>query len=277
VRAISSPAMAESNGRPDPNGKGASRAQRALFISDFPRAIGGFGWYAVTSRMLNARAPRGDGHPVLVLPGLLAGDASTIVMRRFLRRLGYEVHGWGLGRNIGPTPQAVHGMGAKFEALVERHHQKVSVIGWSLGGIYARVLARLKAEDVRQVITLGSPYRLDEPTRTRAYRAYMRFSDRHVADVVVPTSAAAADPLPLPTTSVYSKFDGIVPWDACMEPPGPQSESIEVFGSHFGYGHNPAVLWLIADRLAQPEGEWKKFTPPTFARRLFGRFRVEAT
>ena len=261
------------------NGDGSrlSRAQLALYISDLPRGLSGFGWYAAAAPMLRARAPRGDGHPVLVLPGLLAGDASTIVMRRYLRRLGYEVHGWGLGRNIGPTPQAVHGMERKFDALVAHHERKVSIIGWSLGGIYARVLARLKADDVRQVITLGSPYRLDEPRRTRAYRAYMRFSDRHVADVVVPTSAEAADPLPLPATSVYSKLDGIVPWDACMEPPGPMSESIEVFGSHFGYGHNPAVLWLIADRLAQPEGNWKKFKPPGFARRLFGRYGVAAS
>ncbi|HEV2685129.1 MAG TPA: alpha/beta hydrolase [Actinomycetota bacterium] len=249
----------------------AARAQLALYLSDFPRAIGGFGFYFATRALLRARAPRGDGHPVLILPGLLAGDVSTLVLRRYLRQLGYEAHGWGLGRNIGPTPQVVHGIEAKFKALVERHEQKVSVIGWSLGGIYARVLARLEPDDVRQVITLGSPYRLEEPRRTRAYRAYMRYSRLHVEDVVVPTSAAAADPLPMPTTSVYSKLDGIVPWDACMEEPGETRESIEVLSSHFGFGHDPAVLWIVADRLAQPEGDWKPFEPPSFARALFRR------
>jgi len=253
-----------------PNGR-AGRGPLALYLSDFPRAVGGFGFYFATRSLLRARAPRGDGHPVLILPGLLAGDASTLVLRGYLRKLGYEAHGWGLGRNIGPTPQVVHGIEAKFKALVERHERKVSVIGWSLGGIYARVLARLQPDDVRQVITLGSPYRLDEPRRTRAYRAYMRYSSRHVEDVVVPTSSAAADPLPVPTTSVYSKLDGIVPWESCMEDPGETRESIEVFSSHFGFGHNPAVLWIVADRLAQPEGAWKPFEAPSFARALFRR------
>jgi len=247
------------------------RGPLALYLSDFPRAVGGFGFYLATRSLLRARAPKGDGHPVLILPGLLAGDASTLVLRRYLRQLGYEAHGWGLGRNIGPTPQVVHGIEAKFEALVERHARTVSVIGWSLGGIYARVLARLRPEGVRQVVTLGSPYRLDEPSRSRAYRAYTRYSRLHVQDVVVPTSIAAADPLPVPTTSVYSRLDGIVPWESCMEEPGETRESIEVLSSHFGFGHNPAVLWLIADRLALPEGAWKPFEPPAFARALFSR------
>jgi pimeloyl-ACP methyl ester carboxylesterase len=251
-----------------PNGR-AARGPLALYLSDFPRAVGGLGFYFATRSLLLTRAPKGDGHPVLILPGLLAGDESTLVLRRYLRRLGYEAHGWGLGRNIGPTPKVVQGIEAKFRALADRHDRKVSVIGWSLGGIYARVLARLQPEDVRQVITMGSPYRLEEPKRTRAYRAYMRYSSRHVEDVVVPTSSAAADPLTVPTTSVYSKLDGIVPWESCMEEPGATRESIEVFSSHFGFGHNPAVLWLVADRLAQPEGAWKPFVPPPFARALF--------
>ncbi len=247
------------------------RPRLDLYLSDFPRAMGGFGVFMASMPLLRVTSPKGDGHPVLVLPGLMAGDASTIVLRRYLRRLGYDVHGWRLGRNIGPTPEAVHGMGAKLEALATSHGRAVSVVGWSLGGIYARVLARLQPDHVRQIVTLGSPYRLQQATDSRAHRAYDRFSHLHIDGVIVPTSQEAAEPVPVPATSVYSRLDGIVPWQTCFEPDGPNSESIAVWGSHFGLGHNPAVLWLLADRLAQPEGAWRAFQPPAFARYLFQR------
>ncbi|EUA73273.1 alpha/beta hydrolase family protein [Mycobacterium xenopi 4042] len=107
---------------------------------------------------LQRRLPTGDGHPVLVLPGLLAGDGSTLALRRSLRRLGYRVHGWRLGRNIGPTAEAVAGMGERLRDLHTRYRAPVSVIGWSLGGIYARAMARRRSEWIRQVITLGTRF-----------------------------------------------------------------------------------------------------------------------
>lgn len=249
----------------------APRPRWDLYVSDFPRAMSGFGMFVATAPFLQLAAPRGDGHPVLVLPGLMAGDASTLVLRRYLRRLGYDVHGWKLGRNIGPTPEAVYGMGAKLDALAERHGRKVSIVGWSLGGIYARVLARLNPDDVRQVITLGSPYRIKDGSESRAHRTYERFSHLHIDGVIDPATRDAAAPIDVPSTSVYSKLDGIVPWQTCMEPAGPQRESIEVLGSHFGLGHNPAVLWLVGDRLAQPEGSWRPFHPPPIVRHLYRR------
>ena len=239
----------------------------ALFLSDFPRAAGDFGMFLATRRLL-LRAPRGDGHPVLVLPGLMAADSSTRPMRRYLRELGYHVHGWRLGRNIGPTAELVQGMGARLDELLARHGRKISVIGWSLGGIYARAIAQLRPNDVRQVITLGSPFRMTDGSRSRAHRTYQRYASRHI-DGGRLRSGIASGPLEVPSTAVYTKMDGIVSWRACIDAEGSIAENVEVYGSHAGLGHNPAVLWAIADRLAQPEGSWRQFTPPRGLRRLY--------
>jgi pimeloyl-ACP methyl ester carboxylesterase len=253
-------------------GNGA-RPNVGLFLTDFPRALGDYGMYVAAAPFLR-RAPRGDGHPVLVLPGLMAADSSTRTLRGYLRRLGYHVHGWRLGRNVGPTPEAVRGMGARLDDLLQRHGRKVSVIGWSLGGLYAREIARLRPHDVRQVITLGSPFRMKDPGESRASRTYRRFARRHVDRGSLPSAEQAAMPLPVPATSIYTRLDGIVSWRACLDEVGPRSENVAVVGSHVGLGHNPAVLWVIADRLAQPEGSWLPFVPPRLARQWFPRTRV---
>jgi pimeloyl-ACP methyl ester carboxylesterase len=247
-----------------------TRPNLGLFLSDFPRAVGDFGMFVAATPLLRMTAPKGDGHPVLVLPGLMANDTSTRPLRRYLRRLGYHVHGWRLGRNIGPTKEAVEGMGARLDDLRRRYGRTISVIGWSLGGIYARSIAQRRPDDVRMVITLGSPYRMTAGSQSRAHRTYERFSHRHV-DGGALRSGGTAGPLAVPATSVYTKMDGIVSWRACIDEEGPLAENVAVFGSHAGLGHNPAVLWVIADRLAQPEGTWKPFSPPRAARRAFPR------
>lgn len=241
----------------------------ALFLSDFPRGAGDLGLFIAATPLLR-RAPHGDGHPVLVLPGLMAADSSTRLLRRFLRRLGYHVHGWRLGRNVGPTPEIVEGMGARLDDLCERHQRKISVIGWSLGGVYAREIARRRPGDVRQVITLGSPIRMQDPSQSRATRTYQRFSKRHVQGLGDRVTNGPQT-VPVPATSIYSKLDGIVSWRACLGDVGEHSENVAVIGSHVGLGHNPAALWVIADRLALPEDGWRPFTPPRGARRFFPR------
>lgn len=243
----------------------------ALFLSDFPRGAGDLGLF-IAARPLLRRAPRGDGHPVLVLPGLMAADSSTRLLRRFLRRLGYHVHGWRLGRNIGPTREIVEGLGARLDDLTERHGRKLSVIGWSLGGVYAREIARRRPDDVRQVITLGSPIRMQDRSQSRATRTYERFSKRHMPGLGDRVTNGPHEPLLVPSTSIYSKLDGIVSWRACIADGDERTENVAVIGSHVGLGHNPAALWVIADRLAQPEGEWRPFVPPRGARRLFPRY-----
>jgi pimeloyl-ACP methyl ester carboxylesterase len=191
-------------------------------------------------------------------------------MRRYLRELGYHVHGWKLGRNVGPTREAVEGMGARLDDLRERHGRKISVIGWSLGGIYAREIGLRRPDDVRQVITLGSPFAMRVASLSRATRTYRRYSHRHIDEGRL-RSGYTSGPLPVPATSIYSKLDGIVSWRTCLDDEGPFAENVAVIGSHVGLGVNPAALWVIADRLAQPEGTWKPFLPPRSARRLFPR------
>ncbi|HZU49797.1 MAG TPA: alpha/beta hydrolase [Mycobacterium sp.] len=241
----------------------------SLSLTDPARAAVEFG-LLVGALPLQRTLPTGDGHPVLVLPGLLAGDGSTVALRRILRRLGYRVHGWRLGRNIGPTAAAVAGMGERLQDLEARYRTPVTVIGWSLGGIYARAMARRSPSSVRQVITLGTPFRLTHHSQTRASAAFNRFSHLHVERATVPLELET-EPLPVPATSIYSRYDGVVAWQACLDLQSPRAENIAVVGSHFGYGHNPAVVWAVADRLAQPRGEWAPFRPPAVLRPLFPR------
>jgi pimeloyl-ACP methyl ester carboxylesterase len=207
-----------------------------------------------------ASAPRGDGHGVLVLPGLLATDASTAVLRRFVRRLGYDVQGWNLGRNRGPTDEVLDNLPAELAAMADRAGRPVSLIGWSLGGIYARELARQHPSQVRQVITLGSPFALTDPRQSHADRVYQRRGYRHAAGRV-PAREQLSRPITVPSTAVYSRRDGIVAWQACIEPESALHENVEVRCAHLGFGTDPATLWLIADRLAVPADRWQGFRP----------------
>ncbi|HKS20272.1 MAG TPA: alpha/beta hydrolase [Bradyrhizobium sp.] len=204
------------------------------------------------------RAPRGDGHPVLTLPGFLASDLSMAPMRRYLKELGYDAYAWNMGRNLG----GVASKRAALRDLLTRIHQgtgrKVSVIGWSLGGIYARDLALQSPGMVRSIITLGSPF-ANDVRATNATRLYEALSGEGIDDIPEVRKAIAGD-MPVPTTSIYSRTDGIVNWRTSVLRPSATAENIEVhLASHIGLGVNPAALWAVADRLAQAEGEFKHF------------------
>ena len=216
-------------------------------------------------------APRGDGHGVLVFPGLLAGDSSTVPLRVFLRWLGYRVRGWDLGRNRGPTDAVLAGLPCAVLDHAERTGGPVSLIGWSLGGVYAREMARRHPRKVRQVITLGSPHALSDPRQTHAHGPYQRLSPRHVPDGQLPSREQRSRPISVPSTSVYSRWDGVVAWQACVEPETALHQNVEVRCSHVGFGVDPATLWLIADRLAVPAGQRVPFRPPLALRPLYPR------
>ncbi len=204
-------------------------------------------------------APRGDGHPVLVLPGLVASDVSTRPLRGFLRNHAYAAHGWKLGRNHGYFRGLEQRILDRVQDLRGRYRRKVSLVGWSLGGIFARQIAKLVPDDIRSVITLGSPF-AGNPKATHAWRLYEFVSGHRVDDASVAFARSIAEPPPVPTTAIYSRSDGICAWQCCVEKRTAKSESIEVHGSHCGLGHNPAAVYAIADRLAQPEGQWQPFS-----------------
>ena len=221
------------------------------------RAIHEFGAFLGALPLLSL-ASRGDGHPVLVLPGLVASDRSTRPLRAFLNNRGYAAHGWRQGRNFGLRYGVREAMVDLVQEFNDSHGRKVSLVGWSLGGLYARQLAKMMPERVRSVITLGSPFA--GPSRsTNAWRVY-ELASGHRADEEVPYfGSGLAEPPPVPTTAIFSRTDGICAWQGCMEKTSAKSESIEVESSHCGMGHHPAVVYAVADRLAQPEGNWQPF------------------
>ncbi len=202
------------------------------------------------------QAPYGDGHPVLVFPGLVTGDLTTTVLRNFLAAQGYAAYAWEQGINFGPRPGVIERCMERLQALRAEHGCTVSLIGWSLGGVYARELAKMAPDDVRSVVTLGTPF-TGHPKATNAWRVYEFASGHKLVDDA--RLAALKETPPVPTTSIYSRSDGIVAWRCSVEEETGSSENIEVHASHLGIGMNPTALYAIADRLAQPEGKWKRF------------------
>lgn len=204
------------------------------------------------------RAPKGDGHPVLTLPGFLASDLSMAPMRRYLKELGYDAHAWNMGRNIGGISRMRTALRERIAGIHESSGRKVSLVGWSLGGVYARDLALQAPQMVRYVVTLGSPF-ANDVRATNATRLYEALSGETVDHDPELREAISGD-LPVPTTSIYSRADGVVNWRTCLLRPSATAENIEVYlASHVGLGVNPAALWAVADRLAQPEGQFRQF------------------
>ena len=231
------------------------RAPGALLLALEGRAPWEFAASLAAAPLLR-RLPRGDGHQVLVLPGLAANDLTTLPMRVFLKDRGYAALAWGQGLNLGPRPGVLQALRERVRALHAADGAKISLVGWSLGGIYARELAKEMPDRVRCVITLGSPFA--GPARaTNAGWLFERVSGHPEPDAAMQAALRLAPPLP--TTSIYSRSDGIVAWQCSLNPPGPLAENIEVHASHIGLGLNPLAMMAIADRLAQDPAHWQPF------------------
>lgn len=242
---------------------------RLLALAEPGRAIGELAsFYAL--RPLLGMLPRGDGHGVLVLPGFMAGDYSTLPLRNLLRDLGYDAVGWNLGRNVHVDDARVSAMMECMDALFERTGRKVSIVGWSLGGVFARELAKQAPEKVRLVISLGSPIS-DDRNHTNARRLFEWLNGDEPEPMRAGKFRKLGDAPPVPTTSILTKTDGIVHWRGSVQHGGGKVENIEVHASHCGLGVNPAAVYAIADRLAQPEGAWKPFRPRGLAALVFPR------
>jgi pimeloyl-ACP methyl ester carboxylesterase len=217
--------------------------------------------------------PAGDRHAVLVLPGFMASDRSTFVLREVLRTHGYRANGWRQGRNLGPSNAVIDRVLASLENLRRADGRRVSIIGWSLGGLYARWVARARPDLVRQVITLASPFRIEEDDPSTVEVVWEEVERLNDSDVItVPESLQPM--LRVPTTSIYTRTDGVVRWQHCVDDTGPtaanpRAENIEVYTTHIGIGFNPAALFAVLDRLAQPEDDWQPFVAPRVLRLLY--------
>src|ERR1700738_3245843 len=231
------------------------------------RAIHEFGAFLGALPLLSL-APKGDGHPVLVLPGLVASDTSTRPLRSFLKNRGYAVSGWRQGRNLGLRDGVQRAMVDLVRELSDTHGRKISLVGGSLGGLYARQLAKMMPDRVRSVITLGSPFAAG-PKATNAWRVYEMASGRSAEQEDRRFGGSLSATPPVPNTAIFSRTDGICAWQGCMEKTSAQSESIEVESSHCGMGHHPAVVYAVADRLAQPEGAWAPFNRSGWRRLVY--------
>jgi pimeloyl-ACP methyl ester carboxylesterase len=204
-------------------------------------------------------APTGDGHSVIVFPGLSASDGSTLPMRSFLEKLGYDVSGWNQGFNFGPRAGVLQAARQQVIDTCQAAGNTVSLIGWSLGGIYARELAKELPQCVRSVITMGTPFAGSHHS-TNAWRLYQLTSGRDIHAEVEHFDLPKAPSMP--TTSIFSRTDGVVAWPASIQAPCPSNpmiENLEVYASHIGLGLNPSTWWAVADRLAQVQGHWKPF------------------
>ena len=203
-------------------------------------------------------APIGDGHPVIVYPGLAGGSMSTSPLRRYLKQCNFTVHDWEGGVNTGPAGLFDDWLGNLVErvrALHALHGRRVSLVGWSLGGVYAREIAKLSPDHVRQVVTLGTPFG-SIGGGNHAGTVY-KLLNRDKSQLTPELETRLRECPPVPTTSIYSKSDGIVSWRGCIEKKSHRSESVEVSASHLGMGTHPEVLRILVNRLAQKEGEWK--------------------
>lgn len=209
--------------------------------------------------------PPGDGHPVIIFPGLGADGATVGPLREHCRRLGYAASDWGRGCNTGLTGEPgawLQGLAHEVQAQLAPHGQPATLVGWSLGGIYARELARLLPGQVRQVITIGTPFNADEDHSNAGWVLRMLGCGGPALDRR--WAARLRKPLPVPSTSIYSRSDGVVAWAACRHPrAGRLAEDVEVEGSHLGMAWNRQVLQVLADRLAQPAGQWRRYAAVT--------------
>ncbi len=236
-------------------------------------------WEAFTllpSMPILQRAPEGDGEPVLVFPGFMTSDSSTYVMRRFLTKKGYTTYPWEQGRNPGLRDDIYQNLEVLLEKIYLENGQKVNLVGWSLGGVYARTLAHKAPQFVSKVITLGSPFALSnsyDPSDVAIpgpiVKLYESLNPNIKEDPLVNGEPIWELAPPVPSTAIYSESDGITSWRYCVDVVSKQTENIRVIGSHCGLTHNPFVMYILSERLSQTEEGWSPFDEKWYHRMIF--------
>lgn len=232
-----------------------TKAPNPLLMALEGRAIveGALGLLSVP---LLRRVPKGDGHPIIVLPPFGAADQFTSALRSFLGDRGYNVHPWGHPEVLG-LHRLVHVAAERVQEVSESSGEPVTLIGHSLGGVYAREVARFQPDVVRYVVTLGSP--INDLKANHVWPMFEAASGTRVSSLPDDFAARMAEAPPVPTTSIFSKTDGVVSWRSCIDRTEGQVENVEVVGSHIGLPSNPWAIYVVGDRLAQPADEWQPF------------------
>ena len=222
--------------------------------------------------------PEGDGHAVLTLPGFMATNNSTRPLRGLLTDLGYEAHGWDSGRNVRVNEELLTKLENQIDKLTQVSGGKISLVGWSLGGVLARELAKLNPDAIRQVVSLGSPIS-DDRNHTNAARLFKFFNGDEPEKLRGGQFEGLDIAPPVPTTSILTKSDGVVHWRGSVQDPkkanGYPTENIVVYASHLGLGVNPSVMIALADRLAQKEDDWSPFEPSITQRWMFPKLTFD--
>ena len=204
--------------------------------------------------------PKANGQPVIVVPGLTTNNASTTIIRTFLKSKGFKVYGWDQGFNINYTQKVENKLIRQIKRVSEKHGQKVALIGWSLGGITVRIAAWKAMDYISQIISLGAPFKGLRKGATNVDWWFQLITGQKVEDFN-PTWLKQAEEQPLvPSTSIYSRKDGMVAWDTCIDSEeGPITQNIEVSSNHLGFGFDPEVWMIVYDRLIQDPYDWKPY------------------
>lgn len=228
---------------------GVKPPSRFLWAAELPRAAFGLASLLGARRKLGT-APRGDGRPVLLLPGMINSDRSMAVLRRYLRHLGYRAEGWGLGRNLGVRAIGYEGtlLLDRIRALHAETGKPVTLIGVSLGGIMARYAAHRLPSEVAEVITISSPF-AGSPRATNVWRTFQLLTGEQIdSPSVLAQRKLVAEPLPMPSTAIWSRSDGFVNGMICHDSNG---RTIEVRSSHVLVQLRPEVLLAVARVLGE--------------------------
>jgi pimeloyl-ACP methyl ester carboxylesterase len=221
-----------------------------LALSDAPRAIADMTFLVLASPLLKKMPKAKSPHSVMVLPGFLGDDKGNQPLVRFLRGLGYNASGWQQGRNLGTTSFSEEALQKTMTELAEKSNGKVSLVGHSLGGIYAREIAKMAPETIHQVITLGSPFGEGQETASHAANLYRRLNPKEDQDLT--DRSLLPTPPSVPTTAIYTRGDGVVNWRTSkQEGDHPHVHNVEVPGSHIGLNMNAAVWYWVAKKLHQ--------------------------
>ncbi len=222
---------------------------------------------------LISKQAEGDKRPVFVFPPLLTNDFATQYLRRFLDKQGFSTYKWCNGINLAHTDH-LPGLESKLQEIYDTHDQKVSIVGWSAGGFFARVLANKHPELVEQIITIATPFRNLKEGKTNldfVFEAVHGKKKTELDNDLVEWIEATPD---VPITCIYSKSDGIVPWQNCRENIKRDNiQEVEVYGSHGGLGANPSVLIYVAKILAyEHKNAFTNNLPVGFSRILYPGF-----